>query len=118
MQSSRPILKIKLTQPSLKPLYQQHATFHTGDAGLDLFAPADIIIPAHARGYVLDLGIQCEMSLRYHTGYQDRGHNGGTLYVPQIQNLSYYLYARSSLGTKTPLRMANCVGIIDAGYRG
>ena len=30
----------------------------------------------------------------------------------------YYLYPRSSTGTKTPLRLANSVGIIDAGYRG
>ena len=31
--------------------------------------------------------------------------------------LPYYLYPRSSI-SKTPLRMANSVGIIDAGYRG
>ena len=31
--------------------------------------------------------------------------------------VSYYLYPRSSI-TKTPLRLANSVGIIDAGYRG
>jgi dUTP pyrophosphatase len=33
------------------------------------------------------------------------------------RNVSYYLYPRSSL-SKTPLRLANSVGIIDAGYRG
>ena len=33
------------------------------------------------------------------------------------QNVSYYLYPRSSI-YKTPLRTANSVGIIDAGYRG
>ena len=32
-------------------------------------------------------------------------------------NLSYYLYPRSSI-IKTPLRLANSVGIIDSGYRG
>ena len=32
--------------------------------------------------------------------------------------VSYYLYPRSSTGTKTPLRLANSVGIIDSGYRG
>jgi dUTP pyrophosphatase len=32
-------------------------------------------------------------------------------------NTGYYLYPRSSL-SKTPLRLANSVGIIDAGYRG
>lgn len=30
----------------------------------------------------------------------------------------YYLYPRSSMGAKTPLRCANSVGIIDSGYRG
>ena len=33
------------------------------------------------------------------------------------KNVSYYLYPRSSI-IKTPLRMSNSVGIIDAGYRG
>ena len=32
--------------------------------------------------------------------------------------VGYYLYLRSSTGTKTPLRLANSVGIIDSGYRG
>ena len=31
--------------------------------------------------------------------------------------MGYYLYSRSSI-TKTPLRLANKVGIIDSGYRG
>jgi dUTP pyrophosphatase len=30
----------------------------------------------------------------------------------------YYMYPRSSTGSKTALRMANSVGIIDSGYRG
>ena len=34
------------------------------------------------------------------------------------QNVGYYLYARSSTGSKTPLRLANNVGIMDSGYRG
>jgi dUTP pyrophosphatase len=32
--------------------------------------------------------------------------------------VSYYLYSRSSTPIKTPLRLANNVGIIDSGYRG
>jgi dUTP pyrophosphatase len=32
--------------------------------------------------------------------------------------VSYYLYSRSSTPIKTPLRLANSVGIIDSGYRG
>ena len=36
---------------------------------------------------------------------------------PDIAYTGYYLYARSSI-VKTPLRLANSVGIIDSGYRG
>jgi dUTP pyrophosphatase len=32
--------------------------------------------------------------------------------------VGYFLYPRSSTGTKTPLRLANSIGLIDAGYRG
>ena len=32
--------------------------------------------------------------------------------------VGYYLYSRSSTGSKTPLRLSNSVGIIDSGYRG
>jgi dUTP pyrophosphatase len=32
--------------------------------------------------------------------------------------VGYYLYVRSSTPIKTPLRLANNVGIIDSGYRG
>jgi dUTP pyrophosphatase len=35
-----------------------------------------------------------------------------------MYNVGYYLYPRSSTGTKTPLRLSNSVGIIDSGYRG
>ena len=34
-----------------------------------------------------------------------------------IQNVGYFLAPRSSI-SKTPLRMSNSMGIIDAGYRG
>lgn len=35
----------------------------------------------------------------------------------KVFNTGYYIYPRSSL-SKTPLRLANATGIIDAGYRG
>ena len=37
---------------------------------------------------------------------------------PHPHPVGYFLYPRSSTGTKTPLRLANSLGIIDAGYRG
>ena len=70
-----------------------------GDAGLDLYCPCDIeILPGEMRK--IDFKIQCE-------GIDDNSD----------KNVCYYLYPRSSI-SKTPLRLANSVGIIDAGYRG
>ena len=70
-----------------------------GDAGLDLYCPGDMVIGAGDTNQI-DLKIQCE-------GFSE---NDG-------RNVCYYLHCRSSI-SKTPLRLANSVGIIDAGYRG
>ena len=92
-------LHIKTENFTLKELYSNHEHYNPGDSGIDLFCPKDIIINPGTT-VKIDLQIQCE-------GISDQ--NGG--------NVSYYLYPRSSI-IKTPLRMANSVGIIDAGYRG
>lgn len=88
---------LKAENDNVRKYYENHSTFHDGDSGLDLFCPEDIVIEPKSTHF-LDLKIQCEVH-----------HND--------QNISYYLYPRSSL-SKTPLRLANSVGIIDAGYRG
>ena len=76
---------------------------HCFDAGFDLFNVSDIDIDKHfiENNYniVIDHKITCAMKFNNY-------------YV------SYYLYSRSSTATKTPLRLANSVGIIDSGYRG
>lgn len=87
-------LNIKTLHTHLTPLYQHHSTFHEGDAGLDLFCPMDITVPAGTVSFKVPLGIACSA------------------------DVSYYLYPRSSMGAKTPLRLCNSVGIIDKGYRG
>jgi dUTP pyrophosphatase len=82
------------------------------DSGFDLFTPYDV--SSHEFGYTdnrispvtfrTPLGVKCAMSaLASETAYQ--------------KATGYYLYPRSSI-VKTPFRMANSVGIIDAGYRG
>jgi dUTP pyrophosphatase len=81
-------------------LYENHTTHHAGDSGLDLFFYEDKVIPAKTTTFI-PFGIRCE-------AYPDKDKN---------TNVAYYLYPRSSI-SKTPLRMANSVGIIDAGYRG
>jgi dUTP pyrophosphatase len=82
--------------------YESHSTYHPGDSGIDLFVLEDVsIYPGETK--LIDLGIQCEMI---------------NLIPANNLNCSYYLYARSSIATKTPLILANSTGIIDAGYRG
>lgn len=65
-----------------------------GNSGYDLFVPADIIIPPHTV-----VQINHGIIATTHTG------------------CGFYLYPRSSM-SRTPLRLANSVGIIDPEYRG
>ena len=74
--------------------YRDHGHFHDGDAGLDLYVLENILFePGETKA--IKLGISCEPE------------NGK----------AYYLFPRSSI-SKTPLRMANSIGLIDGGYRG
>ena len=95
-------LKIKPENNTVKSFYDNHDTFHEGDSGLDLLITEQINVPPNARSFKINMNISCE-------GFQDKS--------KQI-NISYYLYPRSSMGSKTTLRLSNSVGIIDAGYRG
>jgi dUTP pyrophosphatase len=74
--------------------YADHGHFHPGDAGLDLFVLEDISIAA-GETVPIHLGIQCQ----------------------PVDGRAYFLLPRSSI-SKTPLRMANSIGLIDGGYRG
>lgn len=89
-----PKLLIRFYDSDVRQLYP--AKLSTGeDSGFDLYLPADIVVPANARGFTIDLQIACE----------------------PIGNHGYWLLVRSSI-SKTPLRLANSVGLIDQGYRG
>ena len=91
-------LLIKTENVELQEKYINHTNYHKGDSGLDLFCPNDILVKS-GETVKIDLEICCE-------ALKDNRNN-----------VSYYLYPRSSI-VKTPLRLANSVGIIDAGYRG
>ena len=67
------------------------------DAGFDLYCPDQLLLEPKETT-LIKMGIACEMTDDY---------------LPT----SYMLVPRSSI-YKTPLRMANSIGIIDAGYRG
>lgn len=95
-------LKLKPVNDEVSSMYQNHSSYHEGDSGLDLFVTQRIVVPAKSLSFKIDLCISCE-------AFQDKS---------KQMNVSYYLYPRSSMGAKTPLRLSNSVGIIDAGYRG
>ena len=97
-------LSIKAETLAINALYENHTTYHDGDSGIDLFVTERTVVPAKTMGFKLDHKICCEATVE-----------GGVSFPKR--NVSYYLYPRSSIG-KTPLRMSNSVGIMDAGYRG
>lgn len=73
------------------------------DAGFDLFNPHALLAK---KDYVAKMDFEIKCSAQMILSETKRPINTG-----------YYLYPRSSI-SKTPLRLANSVGIIDAGYRG
>ena len=87
-------LKIRPFNAEVKQMYENHGHFHDGDAGLDLFVINEQTIGA-GETTLIHLQIACE----------------------NADNRPYLVMSRSSIG-KTPLRLANAVGLIDAGYRG
>jgi dUTP pyrophosphatase len=88
----------------LKNLYKDAVTVHNDkmlspfpDAGFDLFTPVTTLCDGDGVNKINFL-VKCSAT-------RDTVTTG------------YYMYPRSSL-SKTPLRLANSVGIIDSGYRG
>ena len=101
------------SEPVLRELYQKHIDAHNHkmkmnlfqDSGFDVFIPSDVtFLPKDGINSVfVPLQVRAEMS--YYTS------DGET------QPTAFDIYLRSS-ASKTPLMLANHVGIIDMGYRG
>ena len=107
----------------LKIIYQEAATNHNVkienniqfiDAGFDLYLPTnynettnayDTTLVFKNDGNVKNVDFKIKCSAKMYSS-PDREHN-----------TSYYIFPRSSI-SKGRLRLANSVGIIDAGYRG
>ncbi|MEE9189639.1 MAG: dUTP diphosphatase [Candidatus Neomarinimicrobiota bacterium] len=87
-------LLIKPFSLEVKRLYENHTHFHDGDAGLDLFIIHEQTILPMETAFI-HLLISCET----------------------VEKKPYLLLPRSSI-SKTPLRLANSIGLIDPGYRG
>lgn len=100
---------IKAIDQDTKRFYEDHDTFHDGDAGVDLFTIRDTLIPPNETR-LIDLGIKCQSRSidsciwKWFTGEFYKYH-------------SYLLLPRSSI-SKTPLIMHNSIGLIDESYLG
>ena len=99
---------IKPVNDEVKELYKTHNTYHAGDSGLDLFIIKDEIIPA-GQTKIVDLGISCQLRYQKYSCIFNK--------IMYEKYYSYNMYARSSV-SKTPLRLANGVGLCDAAYTG
>ena len=86
---NKPIVKIKLLPGGKMPVKKT-----AGAAMWDCFAREDVVVGNEP--VLIKLGFAMELPPGYHAK----------------------VYPRSSTGLKTPLRMANSVGIIDSDYRG
>lgn len=93
-----PVLQVQYANDEVKALYAERAANYETDAGWDLHFTEDATI-APGETKTLDFGVSV-------AGYTEDGEPTAVWLVP-----------RSSI-VKTPLRMANCIGLIDASYRG
>ncbi len=98
-------------EEAVKEYYSNHGTFHDGDAGLDLFCLEDLTVPPRAYSVKMPLGVCMEAFYRREVRWSTGGMNYN-------EPTGFYLYPRSSTGSRTPIRLSNSVGIVDSGYRG
>lgn len=109
-------LKIKCLSDEVLELYKNHKTYHEGDSGLDLFIVKDETLKPKSTTFV-KLGIKA-IALKYKCDcYYKCCDKRAEDNKKDVVNTSFLLFPRSSI-SKTPLRLANSIGLIDAGYRG
>lgn len=90
---------------------------HKDDAGVDLYIPNKIVVPAGARGFLIDHLVAGKMFCKALASHRKRDSDGNLDLTDSFGATSYILVPRSSI-VNTPLRMANSIGIIDSSYRG
>jgi len=93
-------LRIIANNEEIENLYKNHSYYNEGDSGIDLFCSEDVIIKA-GETKKIKFDISCEIVC---------------VDKDKVYNTSYLLLPRSSI-VKTPLRLANSIGLIDAYYR-
>lgn len=106
-------LNIKPVNANSSDYYNQNLQY-SDDAGVDLYFPEDVVIPAKSLGVLVGLGVATEMYQNVEHSCNDHGR---TTYFNSKKYCSYWILPRSSIA-KTPIRLSNSIGLIDAGYRG
>ncbi|MEX0595158.1 MAG: hypothetical protein WD512_01580 [Candidatus Paceibacterota bacterium] len=86
-----------------KTIEYRNGANHCIDAGIDIFTPVEQT--------VIGLSNKVKTAMKCAMYFND---GTSSLHTPS----GFHVYPRSSTGASTPLRLANSVGIIDAGYRG
>jgi len=89
--------------------HNEQVTTNYPNAGFDLLCPEEMIL-SDSKTFKLDTNIICAM-------FEKQNFIAENTRMCDTKPVSFYLYPRSSI-SKTPLRLANSVGIIDSGYRG
>ncbi len=116
---SNPYMKLRVavtgeakTDPEFMERLREHIAKHNHEVTTSLYPNAgfDLLVPKQhvfdLRTHMINHQIKCEAAIAVQTG-------GNMDYRPS----AFYLYSRSSI-SKTNVRLANNVGIIDSGYRG
>ena len=93
-------LLIKTENDSLKNMYKKDIKNFDTDSGFDMYCPNNLIINSGSYGTIINQEISCQM-------IDEEG-----------KSKPYMVFPRSSMGTKTPLRLSNSIGLIDKDYRG
>lgn len=104
------VIKLYSDSVWMRDFYKELASAHnakllsstTADAGFDVYVP-DHVLCLKGQVTKIDFDIKCSAQIITDSG--------------KLYNTGFYMYPRSSI-SKTNLRLANSVGIIDAGYRG
>jgi dUTPase len=88
------------------------------DAGFDLISPETKVLTNSVVNKV-DYQVICSAKIIYKVDYHVMNYDKicDKCFYSQEHNTGFYMYPRSSI-SKSNLRLANNVGIIDAGYRG
>lgn len=110
------ILKIAFPNEEIASMYTQAIQKHNDsiinnyhcDAGFDLFVPYNVVFNSEIDDLYSSKMI--EMKVTTEMIYCD-------VYNNDISPAAFHLCARSSI-SKTPLMLANHIGIVDSGYRG